>query len=417
MKKIWQLLIFIGIITIALLVYYFATRESSGESNVVKVEEGMFEMTVTSMGELEALVSMDISVPEIMMNLPWTLRIYYLPISDIVKEGTIVKKGDYVASLNPKSIDEQLKNRAEQSVTLEANLENTKIDSSLVLTDARDGIRRAKDAVIDREIKLEQSIYESQAVQRQAQINLEVSQRSYEQAQRNYISLKRKHEIFVERAQEQLDKNNEDIAILETLKAEIIINAPGDGLVVYKRDYSGEKIKAGSYVGRWEPFIAMLPDVSTLQSVTYVKEIDISKIKTGLPVRLKIDAFPDKEFNGTITRMANVGQELSGQFLTGFKVEIKVDPSGETLLPGMTSTNIIIVQSLKDVLTIPRESVFKSENIFFVFKKEGLSTVKQQVIVGGENETHVLITGGLQKGDRILTQPPKNAEDFNLLEI
>lgn len=417
MKKIWQLIIFIGVIALALIVYYFATHESENEPVVVKVEEGAFEMVVLSMGELEALVSMDINVPELMMNLPWTLRIYQLPISDIVKEGTIVKKGDYVASLNPMSIEEQLKRRTENLVTMEADFENVKIDSSLVLTEARNGIRRAKDVIIDREIKLEQSVYESQAVQRQAQINLEVSQRNYEQSQRNYISLKRKHEIQIERAKEKLDREKSDIATLEQLKKEIIIYAPGDGLIVYQRNYSGEKIKTGSYVSRWEPFIAMLPDLSTLQSVTHIKEIDISKINQGLPVRIKIDAFPEKEFNGEITRVANVGQELSGQFLTGFKVEIKVDPAGETLLPGMTSTNNIIVQSIKDALIIPRQAIFTSEDIFYVYKKEGLSTVKQQVHVGGENDTHVLINGGLRKGDRVLTQSPKNADELNLIEL
>jgi len=272
MKKNWQLIIFIGVIAAVLTGYYIMTYESEKDPDVVKVEEGLFEMTVTSMGELEALVSMNINVPDMMMNLPWSLRIYQLPISDIVKEGTIVKKGDYVAALNPMEIEEQLKRRAEQLISLEAAFENTKIDSSLVLSEARDGIRRAKDAVTDREIKVELSIYESQAVQRQAQISLEVSQRSYEQSQRNYISLKRKHEIQVERAKERLDQQKNDIATLEKLKKEIVIHAPGDGLIVYQRGFSGEKIKVGSHVSRWEPFIAMLPDLSTLQSVAYIRD-------------------------------------------------------------------------------------------------------------------------------------------------
>ena len=418
MKKIWQLVIFLGIILVALLIYYFATREKGEkEAAVVRVEEGNFEMTVTSMGELEALVSTDITIPEIMMTLPWNLRIYQLPINDMVKEGTVVKRGDYVATLGAMDIEESLKRIADRVLTRETDYENAKIDSSLALSEARDGIRRARDAVTDREIKLEQSVYESQAVQRQAQINLEVSQRNFEQAQRNYISLQRKHVIQVDRQKERLDKENKDIEILENLQKQVVIRAPGRGLVVYRRNNAGEKIKTGSFVSRWEPFIAMLPDLTTLQSVTYVKEIDIAKIETGLPVRLRIDAFPDKEFNGEITRVANVGQELSGQFLTGFKVDIKVETGGETLLPGMTSTNIIIVQNLKDVLTLPRNAIFTEENISYVFKKEGLSTVKQQVALGGENETHVLIANGLQKGDRVLTQPPKYAEDLNLIAL
>ena len=417
MKKIWQLLIFLGIIVVALAIYFFATHEPKKDTGVARVEEGVFEMFVTSMGELEALVSTQISIPEIMINLDRNLRIQQLPISDMVKEGTIVRRGDYIASLNPLSIEEQLKTRMESLINFETNFENAKIDSSLTLTEARDGIRKAKDNVIDREIKVEQSVYESQAVQRQAQINLEVVQRNADQAERNYIRQTRRYEIRVDRAKTRLDNQLKDIETLQALMREIRIYAPANGLVVYSRDFSGEKIKAGSNVSRWQPFIAMLPDLSTIQSFTYVQEIDIAKINVGLPVRLRIDAFPEKEFNGIITRIANVGQEVSGQFLTGFKVEIKVDPAGETLLPGMTSTNNIIVQSFKDVLILPRPAIFTTNDTTYVYKKSGLSTVKQQVAIGGENETNVWIIGGLEKGDRVLTSLPDNSDELEFVSL
>lgn len=415
MKKFWQLIPPIALVVVTLIIYAIATRDKEKDPEIVKVEKGVFELVVTSMGELEALESVNITVPEVLVNR--SVRIRSLAITDIVKEGTVVKKGDYVASLNPADVEEQLKTLYERLDMYEVNLENIKIDSSIVLSEARDGIRQASDQLLDREINLEQSTYESKAVQRQAQINLEVAQRNLDQKKRNYVQLQRKHRIMVGRAEDLIQRQKDDIEVLEQLKRDLRIVAPGPGLVVYARDPGGEKIRIGSSVNRWEPLIAMLPDLSTLQSVAYVKEIDISKISPGLKVRLKIDAFPDEEFTGVIKRVANVGQEMEGQFQTGFKVEITVDPGGKTLLPGMTSTNHIVVNNVKDVLMIPRQTVFTEGDVFYVYKKEGLSVVKQQIETGGENDNSVWVTKGLEEGERVLTHAPSHPEELNLVKL
>jgi RND family efflux transporter MFP subunit len=415
MKKIWQIVIPIALVIITLVVYAIVTRDKESEPDIVKVEKGVFEVVVTSMGELEALESMNITIPEALQN--HNIRIRSMTITDIVKEGTVVKKGDYVATLNPAEVEEQLKDRLERLDLYEVDLENVKIDTSLVLSEARDGIRQMNDQMLDREIKLDQSIYESKAVQRQAQINLEVAQRNLEQRQRNYIQLKRKHQIRVSRALERVNEQKAEIEVMEQLKRDLRIKAPGPGLVVFGRGHDGQKIKIGSQVNRWDPLIATLPDLSSLQSVAYVKEIDIAKIRTGLPVRLKIDAFPESEFKGVIKRVANVGQEMTGQFLTGFKVEIKVDPAGKTLLPGMTSTNNIVVSSVNDVLMVPRKALHSSEEGLFVYKRDGLSVVKQQIKTGGENDTYIWVTGGLQEGERIYLHEPLNKDDAKMVKL
>ncbi len=415
MKKFWQLIIPIALVAVTLIIYAVATREKGKEPDIIKVEKGVFEVVVTSMGELEALESMDITIPNVLTS--QNLRIRSLAITDIVKEGTVVKKGDYVATLNPAEVEERLKTLYDRLDMYQVNLDNIKIDSSLVLSEERDGIRQASDQVHDKEISLEQSKYESKAVQRQAQINLEVSQRGLEQRNRNYSQLKRKYQIQVNRAVELINRERDDIGVLEQLKNDLRIKSPGRGLIVYARGNDGQKIRIGSEVNRWDPLIATLPDLTTIQSVAYVQEIDISKIKPGLPVRLKIDAFPDDEFVAVVKRVANVGQELTGQFLTGFKIEIKVETSGKTLLPGMTSTNNIVVKSVQDVLIVPRQALFSCDDIFFVYKREGLSTVKQEVRTGGENDYYVWITEGLTEGDRVYTHTPSKSDEVKLVKL
>ncbi len=404
MKQKIFIFIPLALVVLALVAYRLLTGTTESEPNFVKVKKGKFEVSVVTMGDLEAFESRDILVPDVMLDR--SVRIRWLAITDIVREGTLVEKGGYVATLDPSEVEENIKNVQASIDLLMVNLENARIDSSINLSNARDQIRQSRDNVLDKEIKAEQSIYESKAIQRQAKIQYEMAQRSLDQSKRNYIQQQRKHKMWIDRYQQKVDDEQKNMDRLEQLKSDLIVKAPAPGVVVYARDNGGEKIKVGSNVGAWSPKIAILPNLSTILSVTYVKEIDINKIVNGMSVKINIDAFPDEGFDGKVIKVANIGQDIPGQFLNGFKVEIKVDPGKYELLPGMTSTNRFVVSSMSDELIIPRPALFFEDSLYFVYKKEGLGVVRQNVVTGGENENFVRITEGLNEGDKVLMHPP-----------
>lgn len=405
MKQRLLILIPLAFVVLAFVGYRLIFSDDVAESRLAKVEKGKFELYVVSMGELEAHQSKDILIPEVLMSR--TVRIRHISINDLVREGTVVKKGDYVATLDPSEVEENIKNSRETLDMLNGNLESARMDSSLNLSEARDAIRQARDNVLDKEVKVEQSVFESKAIQRQVQIELEMAQRSLEQKKRNYQQQKRKNEIGVKRIEEKIREEEEDLQILLQLKKDLVIKAPANGVVVYERDWSGEKIKVGSMVSRWNPRIAILPDLSAILSVTYVKEIDVTKIREGMPVKISIDAFPEEVFDGVVRTVANIGKEIEGQFLNGFKVEIEVDPHGVDLLPGMTSTNRFIIESMEDQLMVPREAVFVENSRQVVYKKTPLGVVREEVKTAGENEEYIRILKGLKEGDKVYLNPPQ----------
>jgi multidrug efflux pump subunit AcrA (membrane-fusion protein) len=397
-------------IPLVLLILVFAgyrlfMADSIEKEDLVEVEKGRFEYYVVSMGELEAHESKDIMIPNVLLDR--TVRIRRIAINDLVREGTEVVKGDYVATLDPSEVEEYIKSTQEALDLLSNNLENAKMDSTLNLTDARDAIRRSQDNVMDAEIKVEQSVYESKAVQRQAAIELEMARRSLAQKKRNYKQQQRKNELSVRRIEDNVRQEERQMKTLLQLKRDLIIKAPSSGVVVYAREWDGEKRKVGAMVSRWDPRIAILPDLSTILSVTYVKEIDVTKIIEGMPVKITIDAFPGEVFNGEVRNVANIGQEIDGQFLNGFKVDIKVNPLGFDLLPGMTATNRFIIQAIEDQLMVPRGVVFVEDNEQVVYKKTPLGVVKQVVDTEGENDEVVRVTDGLKEGDKLLKHPPQ----------
>jgi multidrug efflux pump subunit AcrA (membrane-fusion protein) len=401
-----KLLILVPLIFVILAFAAYRIFLSDGTENleVVEVKKGKFELYVVSMGELVAHESTDILIPDVLLNR--SVRIRHMAINDLVREGTEVEKGDYVATLDPSVVEERIKSTQETLDMLTGNFEKAGMDSSLNLSDARDAIRQSRESVLDKEVRVEQSVYESKAVQRQAQIELEMAKRSLEQKKRNYRQQTRKNEIKIRRIQDQIRQEERHMEILLQLKADLRITAPARGVVVYARDYGGDKIKVGSRVSRWNPRIAILPDLSTILSETYVKEIDVNKISLGMPVKIAIDAFPGEEFSGIVRTVANIGQEMPGQFLNGFKVEVEVDPDGFGLLPGMTSTNRFIIQAMDDQLMVPRAAVFVDQSQQIVYKKTPLGVVRQEIETGGENDEEVRVLDGIEEGDKVLLSPP-----------
>ncbi|MBS2211077.1 efflux RND transporter periplasmic adaptor subunit [Carboxylicivirga mesophila] len=381
----------------------------------VTVKKGIIEATVVVTGELKAEKAVDILVPEVSFN--DEVDIWAMKILSIVEEGKIVKAGDQVAQLEPTEVEENLASVNEKLNEHYTLVEDAKIDSSLELAAQRETIQKEKDLVLDTKIKVEQSSFESKAVQRQTQIELEKAQRSLSKAQRDLITKTQKHKTKIARNQRKVDRYERKKALLEQLRSELTIKSPADGMIIYGNSYEGQKVKVGSRVGRWMPLIATLPDLSSIISEMYVKEIDIAKVKTGQQVNITIDAFPKEVFKGQIISIANIGQEIPGEFQNGFKVKVKLDDYTAALLPNMTTSNTIITQSKSNTLFIEKSAVRGSDSLKYVFKKSGLSVVRQEVNVGIENEQFFEILQGLDEKDIVLTVEPENAAQLDTIRL
>ena len=174
----------------------------------------------------------------------------------------------------------------------------------------------------------------------------------------------------------------------------------------------GAKRKVGSSISPWDNVVATLPDMSSMMSKTYVNEIDVSKVKTGQHVEIVVDAFPEKSYTGTVTSVANIGEQLPNADAKVFEVLIEVDGSDPILRPSMTTGNKIITKTISDVIFIPLESVQAGpDSIPFVYLKNG---TRQVVVLGESNENNVVIEQGLSAGVQIYLSTPENAEDFKL---
>ncbi|MBA7628090.1 hypothetical protein ES703_35560 [subsurface metagenome] len=131
----------------------------------------------------------------------------------------------------------------------------------------------------------------------------------------------------------------------------------------------------------------------------------------GQRVEIGIDAAPDKHLIGTMTSIANIGEQRPNSDSKVFEVVILIDGTDWDLRPAMTTSNTIIVAEADDALYVPLEAIHSADTLTYVYKG-GRGKVKQEVLLGLINENTAVIEMGLVLTDEIYLTVPKNAKEL-----
>ncbi len=412
MKRRWVYVVVL-VAVLAFVVIYSATRKDKTIMLKAKVEAGKFDVIVSTTGELQALNSVDIRGPEGLRD----ARVHNVKLVDLIPEGSVVKAGDYIASLDKTEATSTLETMEDQIERDEASLRQTQLDTTMSLRDYRNQIKDLEYGMEEKQIVLDQSKFEPPATIRQAEMNLDKAKRAFEQAKTNYSLRKEQSEASMVKAEinlkRQYQQRNELIKVLD----QFIVYAPQPGMVIYKKEWGGAKRKVGSSISAWDPVVATLPDLSKMVSRTYVNEIDISKIDIGQEVTIGVDAFPEKHYSGKVTEVANVGEQLPNSDAKVFEVLVLLNETDTTLRPAMTTVTQIRTNTYDNVKYLPLEAVHSSDSMSYVYLTN--SKERQIVDLGEANENFIIVTEGIDAGSEVYLTVPADGEKWKLkgLEI
>jgi HlyD family secretion protein len=399
-------------IAAAILIAMFVINKLTSKKDVdhlfTEAVKGDFEIAISASGEIVAENSVDIKAPEVSRGRDFHAS--DLKITDMVAEGTEVKAGEYVATLDRTQYDNTLKDERERLSTYRNNIEMKKLDTAVTLTTLRNNIQNQKHVIVEAEITLRNSRFEPPTAIRQAEIDLDRQRRLLEQKEKGY-------QLKVAQAKRDIatqtmwyNRIDRRVASLEEVIAGFTIKAPSPGMVVYKRDRRGNKIKTGSSINAMDRTVATLPDLTSLLSKVYISEIEITKVKPGLNVEIGVDAFPNKRFPGKVFTVANIGEKLENTDSKVFEVMVKLEGSDPALRPSMTTSNKVVIKTYRDVIYIPTECVHAgADGIPFVYTKD---KTRQIVITGETNDKNIVIEQGLKPSQVVYLIQPDNAEEF-----
>ncbi|MFI5229950.1 MAG: efflux RND transporter periplasmic adaptor subunit [Gemmatimonadales bacterium] len=403
LRKRWLPILIVALVIGGPVAWYKwpSTASAAEAALTAPVKLGRFSVNVTTTGELRARKFVQIQGPN-----SQAAQIYQSKITWIIPEGTIVKEGDKIAELDRAPAATRAQSVALDLQKAQAEFTNSQLDSALNLAQAREDVKTAEYGLEEKQLAKEEAQYEAPTIQRQAQIDLEKAQRALDQSKRNLDTKTKQAVAKMSVAGADLSRQQNNLKTVQDAMAAFTINAPSPGMVIYVREWNGKKKSVGSQWNTWDPTVATLPDLTQMESQTYVNEVDVRKLAVGQTVAISLDADPTKTLTGTVTSVANVGEQRPNQDSKVFEVKIEVAHADTTLRPGMTTSNQIEVASIPSALSVPLEAVTADSGYSYVYKKSGRGAVRQMIETGAMNDNEIVVRRGLTADDRVLLTPP-----------
>jgi HlyD family secretion protein len=216
--------------------------------------------------------------------------------------------------------------------------------------------------------------------------------------------------IALGRAEQQRELTRKGRVSGAGLQMESIIRAPVAGTVLTRAVNPGEPVvPLTSYQPGTE--LGTIADMTDLIFKGTVDEIDVGKMKVGLPARIKVGALPTDVVTGRVSRIAPQAQQKEGATL--FDVEIELDRGNKIVLRAGYSANAdVIIREKKNVLVLPERVVIFEDGGKKTFVEvpgatEKVEPKKKEIVLGISDGMNVEVASGLEKGSKVLERPPK----------
>lgn len=392
-----------GGLLLVLIISSFFTAKQSVNILYAPVVEDEFKISVVEQGELRATRATSVLTPRV----GWG----NMTLTYIIAEGTTVKEGDVVARFDAGDVLKRKEEAESQLNILKADLDKAAANQRTTVADAEANVKSQELAFELSKLQLERSKFDAEMERRAALLKFQQDSISLTRA---YDGLGAKKIIgTAEIAQLKLKIKQADANLQKTVEEldKLIVKAPIPGLVVYEDNWSsGRKIEKGSQLWPNQP-IMTLPDLSSVQTTTTINEVDVSMIQKNQDVIVRLDAFPQFKFKGKVLSVGSVGkQKNSTSTAKVFDVVINVLEQDSIMKPGMTTSNEIVIETLKKAKFIPIEAIFEEDGKNYVYVKSAFGNSKTEITVGPKNENFAVVTDGLKVGDMVALSNPEYKE-------
>jgi multidrug efflux pump subunit AcrA (membrane-fusion protein) len=380
------------------LVFLVACSESPQSTvPLYQVEQKGFTVLIPAIGELEAAQAERINTPgRSPMTIDW-----------LAEENSWVTKGQVVARFDAEQL--QLDSREEE------------LEMMLLDMDMRQ--QNAKENQQQNELNSEKTLVgkEFTFVDTFAIDDL----RLYSKIEiidtlsnRDYLGAK---EEFIEWKESSIGERNQSaLAVLDIRKgghqakfqqhqsalAQLEVLAPYDGMLVYEKNWRGDKASIGQTVFPGST-IAKIPNLEKMQAKLYVLDKNAIDLKVGQKVNLTLDAYPDENLKGEVLTVSGFSRTVKrGNPTKYFELLVSIDKQSSALQPGAKVSATVSVTDTQSKIIIPLQAIFNEKSENYVYIKSGRNFSRRPVKTADKNLYFVEIIEGLTAGDTIALSVP-----------
>ncbi|MBI4975974.1 MAG: efflux RND transporter periplasmic adaptor subunit [Spirochaetes bacterium] len=377
------------------------TKKKENMLLVADVKHGDFYESLTATGNLDAVESIDVLAPNFLGS---------STLIALIPEGSFVEKGEKIAQFDTGWLDDQIKNTDDKILNAGYDMDN-------YLANWQETIIALSNNLSDKETALKAQEYSQEALKFAAQMDQEKGKLDYIKAQRGVEDALSKIKLGIlnnERMIRSKKDNMKKLAAEREMHSTNISNctvySPAKGLIVYrtKNPYTKEKIKIGDTLRRGQVYIT-IPDLEKMKVLMDVNEVDIHRIRNGMPCSMVFDAFPDRTYTGRLTSIGSLARaKINNADIMVFDVTASVNESDEDRLrPGMSARVDIIIATYKNSDFIPLDTVFnKTDDKGIVFELRRGSLKKHEVTLGPKNDDFVIIRSPLPDNIKLVLYDP-----------
>lgn len=374
-KKIKSWPIIVAFVVIIIVMVAIAKGQKKGTSvNIATAQTKDIVESIPASGKIQPVIEVKIS-PDVSGEI----------VELNFEEGDIINKGDLILKIK-------------QDVYI-SSVERA--EASLNTSKAQFAQQKAQLLQAELSFNRNKSLYEQKAI----------SAADYETAEANYLVIKEQltaAEYNIKSSEATLKEAKENLT-------KTIIYAPMNGIISKMSIERGERVVGTSQMAGTE--MLRIADFSNMEVVVDVNENDIIRIHLKDTATINVDAYPDREFKGVVTHIANSAKNIDSglEQVTNFEVKIAIlqscyeDLLRETptpFLPGMSASVSIITNAKRDILTIPLQSIFSKngkENVWIVTPEDTVTT--RVITTGIQDLNSIEVTSGLSKEERIVIAP------------
>ena len=216
----------------------------------------------------------------------------------------------------------------------------------------------------------------------------------------------------IQSASETLRSAEISLQNLQDTMANYTVTSPISGTIIEKDAKVGDAVKSGDT-------LCVIYDLSYLEMVINVDELQISSLTVGQKVQITADAVQDKNYVGTVTRVSMKGTSNGGT--TTYPVTIRIDET-DGLRPGMNANAEIVVAEAANALTVPNAAIVRGGYVLVTQDSPSASKadttmeapegfVYVAVKTGVSDDDYTQIVSGIQEGDTIGYDPNSVSSD------
>lgn len=442
---------------IGLAVWYFLPSFDFSSAEVMPlmhtVERGDFLHEITESGNVESASNVEIRCEVHSRGGGGTT------ILEIVPEGTYVKKDDFLVQFDDSVLDTDMTKQEivcntskAAEIKAETDLANAEIELveyvegkfeqekqriSGKIAEAEEDSRRAED-YFEYSKKLAKRGYITKVRLKgdefakikagnklaEAKMELEVLEKYTKQKMVNHLdsAIKTaKARLDSEKASYKLDQERLELLTTQLKKCKILATEPGQVVYANETNRRGDReviIEAGVQV-RERQTIIRLPDPKKMQVAAKINEAKVTNVKEGMPVTIRLDAYPDREFEGVVEKVNEYPAAAAwwAGSVKEYETFIKIIGSPVGLKPGLTAAVCIQVEYLTDVVQVPVQAIFEHAGKHYCVVRENNAWKAREVGIGSTNDKVVVIEKGLELGEQIVLGAFAFREKVDLPEI